>query len=84
MFSQGAHGGRKDLLARFGLSSWARLLLVVTVVDVVVQDVLGGKVEAAVVALRPLKLAGSESLQVAVVGVRVVGGEGAQKCRTKL
>ena len=50
----------------------------------VVQDVLGGKVEAAVVALRPLKLAGSESLQVAVVGVRVVGGEGAQKCRTKL
>ena len=41
------------------------------VIDVIVQDVLGGEEEAAVAALGPVALAGSKPLGVAVVSVSV-------------
>ena len=41
------------------------------VIDVIVQDVLGGEEEAAMAALGPVALTGSKSLGVTVVGVSV-------------
>ncbi len=49
------------------------------VIDVVVEDVLGGEVEGAVGALGPVALPGCQPLRVAVVGVGVVGGQGAEQ-----
>ena len=60
-----------DLLASFCFSFRLKPLFVVPVIDVIVQDVLGGEEEAAVAALGPVALAGSKPLGVAVVSVSV-------------
>ena len=53
-------------------------------VDVVVQNVFGGKEEGTVVALSPVTLASGQPLGVTVVGVRVEGRQCAQQCRAEL
>ena len=53
-------------------------------VDVVVQNVFGGKEEGTMVALSPVALASGQPLGVTVVGVRVEGCQGAQQCRAEL
>ena len=62
---------RLGLLASFGFSFRLKSLFVMPVINVIVQDVLGGEEEATVAALGPVALSSSKPLGMAVVGVSV-------------